>query len=378
MSFPGGVFSVQESSILSNAEVQQGRSASAMVDRRGEQLARWGRRGVALLGRVPAGVWRFCVKLLLVLWLAYTLGGLVWMLVPAPEVRAAHVAPNALNSEPATSGQANVDIEQLAGLSIFGEPPEGEADGSLSDNEPSGAPGVEEQAVDTELNLVLRGVMGSSEQGAARAIIAEGDSQAIYAPGDELPVSGSVTLEKVLPLRVILDNAGRYESLWLYSGDDWNDDLASSQLAEERPGRSWEGDPGTLRESRASPSGDRSQEQAQEQESNEPDESEQQMQETARDVAERVGAESLSDVVSMSIHREDGRVAGYRIRPGRNREAFESLGLQGGDIVKAVNGTALDNPQRVMEIYRNMGDARSASLLIERDGQEVTVDIDLE
>src|SRR5690625_5475378 len=48
---------------------------------------------------------------------------------------------------------------------------------------------------------------------------------------------------------------------------------------------------------------------------------------------------SLSDVVSMSIHRENGQIAGYQIRPGRDSAMFDALGLEAGDIVKAVNGT---------------------------------------
>jgi len=91
-----------------------------------------------------------------------------------------------------------------------------------------------------------------------------------------------------------------------------------------------------------------------------------------------MGGQSLSDVVSMSIHREGGQIVGYRIRPGRDQAMFDSLGLESGDIVKAVNGVELSSPQRVMEIYRDMGDAQSASLLIERGGQELSVDIDLQ
>ena len=91
-----------------------------------------------------------------------------------------------------------------------------------------------------------------------------------------------------------------------------------------------------------------------------------------------MGSQSLSDVVSMSIHRENGQIVGYKIRPGRDRQLFDSLGLQADDVVKAVNGVELTSPQRVMEIYREMGDARSASLLIDRDGQEVSIDIELE
>jgi len=288
---------------------------------------------------VPSGVWRFGAKFLIVLWLSYTLAQLLWVLIPAPEIPKAQVAPNAVTSERSGGSARAVDIAALASLNIFGEASADEEPGALDGEAagPASGPSIEDQAVDTDLKLVLRGVMGSNDETAARAIIADGKDQAIYAPGDELPVRGSVTLEKVLPLRVILNNAGRYESLWLYTDDDWSSSLGNTGEAPQE-----------------------------------------ELEDAADEVAARVGSQSLSDVVSMSIHRENGQIVGYKIRPGRDRQLFDSLGLQADDVVKAVNGVELTSPQRVMEIYREMGDARSASLLIDRDGQEVSIDIELE
>lgn len=343
------------------------------VDWRSERLAHWMRQGSAWLGRIPAGFWRFCAKFLIVLWLSYTLAQLVWVLAPSPSIPDARVAPNALSTERAGASAQKVDIAALSGLTIFGEAAEGDEPEALAETETPSGPSVEDQAVDTDLNLVLRGVMGSSDEKAARAIIADGSQQEIYGPGDELPVRGNVTLEKVLPLRVILNNAGRYESLWLYSDDDWASDLAASGPVPDTPSRSWEGDDEAGNEGAM---GDRgaTDEQAQ----SEPEPREEELNEAADEVAERVGSRSLSDVVSMSIHRENGQIVGYKIRPGRDRALFDSLGLQADDVVKAVNGVALSSPQKVMEIYREMGDASSASLQIERGGEELTIDIELE
>jgi general secretion pathway protein C len=87
---------------------------------------------------------------------------------------------------------------------------------------------------------------------------------------------------------------------------------------------------------------------------------------------------SLSDVLAMSIYREGGQVIGYKIRPGRDIERFKSYGLQADDIVTAVNGMPLNNPNKIMEIYRNMGNATSASLEIKRAGSVITVDVVLQ
>lgn len=327
-----------------------------------------------MVQRVPVSVWQFIAKLLLVLWLSYTLAQLVWMLFPAPETPPARVAANALETDRGGAGGRSVDIAELSSLNIFGQVAEGdqldEMD-DLADSGPRGGAGIEDEAVDTELNLVLRGIMGSSEEDAGRAIIADGSSQALYGVGDELPVRGNVTLEKVLPLRVILNNSGRYESLWLYTDSDFAENLASTRPVPDTPSRSWDGE--SEEDTADSPQQDDNAEAEQL-----PPQQEEELEEAADEVAQRMGGQSLSDVVSMSIHREGGQIVGYRIRPGRDQAMFDSLGLESGDIVKAVNGVELSSPQRVMEIYRDMGDAQSASLLIERGGQELSVDIDLQ
>lgn len=86
-------------------------------------------------------------------------------------------------------------------------------------------------------------------------------------------------------------------------------------------------------------------------------------------------SKTLADVVAMSIYREAGQVVGYKVRPGRNAEAFHALGLQADDIVIAVNGMQLSTPGKIMEIYKSMGSATSANLEIRRGGSTVNLDV---
>ena len=331
-----------------------------------QRLEIWFSRCLAQLKRVPVAFWQLLVKVLLLVWLAHTLAQVLWLLVPEPVLPQAHLAPNALVSEPGGEGRPNVDIAELSALQVFGRVDQNALSQGAETTLPETA-GIEDEAVDTELSLVLRGVIGSNEEEAARAIIADGSKQEIYAPGDELPVRGKVTLEKILPLRVILSNNGRYESLWLYSDENLRQGLAVQPPLDDRPGRSWEGPEETGNDPE---SGSGTEPESVPEEGT--------LEEASEQIGQRVGSQSLADVVSMSIHREEGKIVGYRIRPGRDRSLFDSLGLETGDLVKAVNGAELSSPQRVMEIYRDLGDASSASLLIERNGQELTIDIDLQ
>lgn len=334
-------------------------------DLRAERLNHLARQGSALFRKVPPRVWRSLVALLLVLWLAHSFASLFWLLMPEPELPQAQVAPNALESARAPESAQRVDIAELKNMQIFGRLDQ-EAASQVAETEPAAGPRIEDEAVDTQLRMTLQGVIDSSEEQGGRAIIASGKNQEIYAPGDKLPEGQNVTLEKILPLRVILNNNGRYESLWLYQDKDFVANRRSEPVP-DTPGRSWEGDEASLLPTEEPQATDG-------ETGAETDEGPQTEVESELEQASR----SLSDVVSMSIHREDGQIVGYKIRPGRDRELFESLGLEAGDVVMAVNGTELTSPQKVMELYRNMGDTSSASLLIKRGEQELNIDIDLE
>src|SRR5690606_7334136 len=161
-----------------------------------------------LFARVPLKTWQFVVILLLVLWLSHSLARLFWLAVPAPQIPPAAVALSA----PPTGGieRETVDIQELRALQIFGEAQQ------TTSAEPIPGPVIETETIDTKLNLVLVGVITSSDEPSGRAIIAANGQQEVYGPGAELPVGNGVTLAKVLGTRVILNNNGIFESLWLY------------------------------------------------------------------------------------------------------------------------------------------------------------------
>jgi general secretion pathway protein C len=65
----------------------------------------------------------------------------------------------------------------------------------------------------------------------------------------------------------------------------------------------------------------------------------------------------------------NGVQRGYRVYPGRNRQQFAKLGLQPGDLVLAINGTPLDDPQRGMEIFNTIGSSDRVQVTVERNGE---------
>lgn len=324
-------------------------SNRAVFEQRTAQLEVQLRRALAFLNRIPLQRWQWLVILILVIWLTHSLARLLWLVVPTPEIPPASVTLLATGGAVATDTADTVNIAQLKSLTPFGNvaelPPVEEAP-PVSDIEAN---------TDTQLNLILRGVFGSTTETAARAIIAAGDKADVYSVGDTLPVGTNVTLAKVLDVRVIINNNGNFESLWMYK-----DDPNAPQLAVYSPPPTPSGRPQQRSltsdnkapiydsPSRSAPAGEPS------------------MTEISK---------TLSDVVSFSIYREGGQVVGYKIRPGRDAALFESLGLQTDDIVTAVNGVSLSTPGKIMEVYKSMGNATSATLEIRRGGSTVNLDV---
>ena len=71
-----------------------------------------------------------------------------------------------------------------------------------------------------------------------------------------------------------------------------------------------------------------------------------------------------------------GQLRGYRVYPGRNRGQFAKLGLQPGDLVTAVNGAQLDDPNRGLDTLRSVGMGAAVTLTIDRNGQQQQLTVD--
>lgn len=337
-------------------------SSRMALDQRTAKLEQALDRCAQLVAQIPLRTWQFLITLLLVVWLSYSLARLFWLALPEPTIAPAALVLVAPTSATAVEAQA-LNIDQLKDLDIFGEAPQ-----QLATNETVVSAPIEEETVDTKLNLVLMGVIASSDESAGRAIIAASGQQEMYAPGAELPAGNGVTLAKVMDLRVILNNNGRFESLWLYqdSDDPRRASIASSYATpEQAAGRSWSDENAVAGDDQQSPVFVDKSPMSDRRGGEGPN---------AEDPTAEI-TRNISDVVAMSIHREGGQVVGYKIRPGRNAEQFKAFGLEADDIVTAVNGVPLDNPGKIMEIYKNMSNATSASLEIKRGGSVLSVDI---
>jgi len=209
--------------------------------------------------------------------------------------------------------------------------------------------GIEEGAKETRLPLKLVGIVASTEDGLGYAIIQNQNQQAVYAVEDKLPAPGEVTLAKVMPRQVVLDNGGTYELLALFEDTG----LGTPMVSAPEPPVSREeidkrGDP--------------------------------QASALAQGYRQRLyqNPQSLADVVTIGAVRDGDSLTGYRVSPGKDKEQFDQLGFKAGDVVTSVNGVALDNPANTMALYSSLRTASEAVFELEREGQPMTLSINLE
>jgi general secretion pathway protein C len=256
---------------------------------------------------------------LLAIVIAAQLASLVWRALVSGDEEAEVEAPDFAPAEPA------VDLPAIVNAHLFGV--------AADSGDPSAAPA-------TSANLALTGTLAGREPEQGWAIIgASGQSARVYATGAALP--GGTRLVAVYPDRVILDRNGSRESLMLprLSGG------AGSAMAPRVAARGQAASPDAS------------------------------LADSVRQLLVQ-NPQAGGDLLRPQPVFAGGSLRGYRVYPGRNRAQFAGLGLQPGDLVMAVNGAALDDPNRGLEILRGVGQGSAVTLTVERGGQQQQIAID--
>jgi general secretion pathway protein C len=89
---------------------------------------------------------------------------------------------------------------------------------------------------------------------------------------------------------------------------------------------------------------------------------------------------SILDQVMRTVASYDnaaGKLRGFRAYPGRNRAIFSKLGLKPGDLVTAINGTPLDDPQRSQDVFNTIQTSDHVTVTIERGGQKQDITLNI-
>jgi general secretion pathway protein C len=249
------------------------------------------------------------VMVVLVVAIAWQLVQLTWLMLDRGPQPLSATAPPPMNIPPVRSG---VDVQAIVNAHLFDVPD-------------AATPQDAASAPDTQLNLVLSAVFASEDPAKGLAIIGESAQAAkVFAVGSA--VRQGTKLHAVYIDRVILDRSGNLEALSLPK-------RTSGALVINRPAAA-----------------------------------QNQFTDNIRRIAES-NPSAFAEIIRPQPVFANGVQRGYRVYPGRNRQQFSKLGLVPGDLVLSINGTALDDPQRGMEIFNTIGSADRVTVTVERNGQ---------
>jgi general secretion pathway protein C len=68
----------------------------------------------------------------------------------------------------------------------------------------------------------------------------------------------------------------------------------------------------------------------------------------------------------------DGQTDGFVVRMIRPGSLFSMLGLQVGDVLRDINGVKLDTPEKALQVFQQLREARQISIALERQGAPQT------
>ena len=239
--------------------------------------------------------------------------------VKSPQPVLTNIAPRA---QP-----AGVDVQGVVSAHLFGI-----AAAEPGAQDPANAP-------QSTANLVLAGTIATQDPKHGVAIISDGGPSKVYSVGDRI---GGATLHSVYLDHVILDRGGQLETLLLPR-------LLGPGMRGPSVARRAGGDPRTVAA----------------------------VENIRRMVQQDPGILDQVMRVVPSYDSAAGKLRGFRAYPGRNRQIFNKLGLKAGDLVTAINGTPLDDPQHGQEIFNTIQTSDHATVTIERGGQKQDITLNI-
>lgn len=186
--------------------------------------------------------------------------------------------------------------------------------------------GPHEALPPTALPLTLTGLLASDDVQRRLAVVLYQGKQASYREGDALPVSG-VRVARIEGDGVVLDEPGGPKRLsWPRRATGATGARVSGEVRQQLVQR----------------------------------------------------PQDIADFISVAPVREDDKLRGYRINPGRKPALFNTLGFEPGDLAVAINGADLSDSQQAQQILLQLPQLRALTVTVERDGQRHDISVSLD
>ncbi len=201
---------------------------------------------------------------------------------------------------------------------------------------------------ETQLNLILRGIMVNRENNQRLALIAiPGNVEKVYAVGDD--VEGA-RIARIEPGRVVLNHNGRDEALYLSIpklSADQNKTGSVSRPSTEKNG---------IRK----------------------------INDTQRVMSQQTLRQQLNNLPALLRqakaipHTENGENVGFKVVEIASGSIFEDLGIQKEDIIQSVNGRSVKSAEDALNAYRRLRTSKSFQLSVLRNGRPVSLNLSVQ
>lgn len=296
---------------------------------------------------IPHRVLSKYVSLLVVVYLAYVVANMVWAWLP---VQSSHGNITTPYLPAATKTVNKVDLNSLLAMHLFGE------EGKVKSNKP--APILNQSAPKTRLSVTLTGLVADGNDplsSSSVAIIESRNGQNTYSINDQI-TGTNATIYQIFIDRVILSLSGRYETLM----------LDGIEYSTKPPSYAQTVTPAKV--SQTTKFEPKSRKQLDKRRDMELAKALRQQRETLFSDPKK-----LIDVIRIRPIREQGKLAGYRLSPGKDAKLFKQVGLKRNDLAVSINGNDLTDMQQALTVMSELKTMTEATITVVR--QDELIDI---
>ena len=271
----------------------------------------------------------FFVAIVLMFYLANILSSIAWRIIYNDSI-AINNLPEMRQEITNTDNNLNIDINTITNNNLFGV---------LED---SGLPFQPDfssfvNTPETNLNIQLRGVVfGESDNRSVAIILTDNNEEKVFRVNDVITNNGTTVLYAIYGDKVILNRAGNLETLSLPKNMEENSTSLNISIQNNNGVQS---------------------------------------NSSIRNIITN-NASKITDILRVAPHIQEGKMVGFRVSPGSSQDQFETLGLQSGDVVLDINGTAMSDPSNALQVFESLNESTYASLTILRNGDRQVISID--
>ncbi|MGL5360759.1 MAG: type II secretion system protein GspC [Shewanella sp.] len=241
-----------------------------------------------------------------------------------------------------TSSAGQFDLSGLQQLGLFGK-----ADAKADKPKVEVVEAVTD-APKTTLSIQLTGVVASTASQKGLAIIESSGSQETYSLGDKIKGTAA-SLKDVYADRIIITNAGRYETLMLDGLVYTSQSPANQQLQKAKTDKALVSRVDQRKNAEIS-------------------------QELAQSRSQLLADPSkITDYLAISPVKQGQAVLGYRLNPGKDVDLFRQAGFKANDLAKSINGYDLTVMSQALEMMSQLPELTEVSVMVEREGQLVEI-----